>query len=165
MKTVGELVVYGASGVCRIEDVREEAFCGSVRRYYILSPIAKQGNSRIFVPTDNEKLVSEIRGVLRPQELFALVKEAQPLSDAEWACDGRARSKICRDILASGKREMLVRLIKTVYGQKRNPTASEVSVCFRAAILLHQEFSLSLALEKADVIPFIMGECSPAVKK
>jgi CarD family transcriptional regulator len=165
MKEVGELVVYGASGVCRIEAIREEVFSGSVRHYYILQPVATQNNSRIFVPADNEKLVSQIKQILSPNELYALVQEATPFSEPEWAGDGRARSKLCRDILANGDRERLVRMIKTVYQQGRTPTSSEESVCLRAAIMLYQEFSLVLELEKADVIPFVLGQKQFAVKE
>lgn len=164
MKTVGELVVYGASGVCRIEDVREENFSGSARRYYILHPMAEQGNDRIFIPVDNEQLVSGMKDVLQPQEVLALVREAQPFSEAEWPADGRSRSKLSRDILAAGDREKMVRLIKTVYGRPKAPSSSEETVCNRAAAMLHREFSLVLELEKADVIPFLMGTCTPRVK-
>ncbi|MBQ8351917.1 MAG: CarD family transcriptional regulator [Clostridia bacterium] len=164
MKTVGELVVYGANGVCRIEDIRDESFTGSARRYYILKPITEAGNSRIFVPTDNEKLVGDMKKLLQPAELFSLVAAADPFDMADWPSDGRSRSKLCRDILASGDREQLVRLIKTVFSQKKTPSASEESVCFRAAIMLYQEFSLVLAIEKADVIPFVLGQMQPAVK-
>ena len=164
MKTVGKLVVYGANGVCRIEDIREESFSGETRSYYILRPISELGNSRIYVPTDNEKLVGDMKDILQPAELFSLVEDAKPFDAAEWPADGRSRSKLCRDILAGGDREKLIRLIKTIYSLKKTHSASEESVCFRAAIMLYQEFSLVLNIEKADVIPFILGQIQPAVK-
>ena len=63
--------------------------------------------------------------------------------------------------MASGSREQLIRLIKTVLGEGKRPTASEEMSAQRAAAMLYQEFSLSLQLEKGDVIPFIMGEKQP----
>lgn len=164
MKTVGELVVYGANGVCKIEDLREESFAGTPRLYYILHPISEQGNSRIFVPADNESLTAEMRAILQPEELYATVRSLAPFGEDEWPVDGRSRSKRCRDLLATGGREPFIRLIKTVRGQEKEPSASEESACNRAAAMLYQEFSLVLELEKGDVIPFILGEKEPSPK-
>lgn len=164
MKTVGELVVYGASGVCRIEDVREENFSGSARCYYILRPITEQGNDRIFIPVDNAQLVSGMKAVLQPQEVLTLVRETQPFAASEWPADGRSRSKLSRDILAAGDRLRMVQLIKTIYGRAKAPSSTEEAICHRAAAMLYQEFSLVLELGKADVIPFVMGEYVPSIK-
>lgn len=166
MRSVGELVVYGASGVCRIEDIREESFSGSARCYYILHPITEQGNSRIFIPVDNEKLVGDMRDLLQAEELYEMVARVEPFSlTAEWPQDGRMRSKLCRDILASGDREQLIRIVKTVFGVRKSPSAAEEAAANRAAIMLYYEFSLSLQLEKADVIPFVLGKTKPMPKE
>ena len=166
MRTVGKLVVYGASGVCRIEDIREESFSGSPRCYYILRPLTEQGNSRIFIPADKEKLVGEMRTLLQPEEIYKTVEQTEPFSlSTEWPQDGRMRSKLCRDILASGDREQLIRVVKTVFGARKSPSAAEESAAHRAAIMLYYEFSLSLQLEKADVIPFVLGKAKPAPKE
>ena len=164
MKTVGELVVYGMNGVCRIEDIKEESFSGNARTYYILRPNNEQGNNRIFVPADNEKLVADMKDVLTGKALIDLVGAVSPYAEGEWPSDGRARSKLCRETLAIGDREQLIRLIKTVYAEGRTPSASEESAALRASILLYGEFSLSLQLEKADVIPFVCGKRIPPIR-
>lgn len=165
MKAIGELVVYGANGVCKIEDLREETFAGAPRLYYILRPMAEQGNSRIFVPADNEKLVEEMKSILQPVELFALVQELTPFAPAEWPADGRARSKVCRELIATGGREQLIRLVKTVGAKTKKRSSSEIAACNRAASMLYQEFSLVLDLVKEDVVPFLLGQMTPPVKE
>ena len=59
MFRVGECVIYGSSGACRIADVRQESFTGAPREYYVLVPLS--GGSSVFVPTDNEQLVARMR--------------------------------------------------------------------------------------------------------
>ncbi len=158
MKTVGDLVVYGTNGVCRIADLREETFSGTPRQYYILRPIHEIGNNSIFVPVDNQTLVNEMRAILTPDELYDIVQNTPPFAEEEWPQDGRSRSKFCRELVNSGNREQFIRLIKTVKGSSRTPSASEELCCQKAAAMLYQEFSLVLKIEKAEVIPFLLGE-------
>ncbi len=164
-RTVGELVIYGTSGVCRIEDLRDESFAGAARRYYILRPLTETGNTRIYVPADNEALVTGMQELLSPDALLETAKSTPPYSIEEWPQDGRARNKRCKELLATGNRECLIRLIKTVKGSKQPPTPAEEAACLRAAAMLYQEFSLSLELDLPDMIPFLMGEISVNIRK
>ena len=62
-----DFVNYGAYGVCQVEDIRPIRFGPDTprREYYVLKPISQDGAS-IFVPADNQKLMSRMRpGALR----------------------------------------------------------------------------------------------------
>ena len=160
----GELVIYGTSGVCRIEDIGEESFTGEVRPYYILRPTADTGNSKIFVPADNEALVASMQPLLSAEELLTLVGNTPAIARREWPQDGRARNKRCKEILSSGDRASLISLIKTVRTVGHTPTAAEETSCLRAAAMLHQEFSLVFEVTPAEMIPLILGETEPKIK-
>ncbi len=157
---IGELVIYGTNGVCKIEDLRNEDFAGEARLYYILRPVAESGKTCIYVPADNELLVGGMRELLPADGLLAALAEAGPYLGDEWPSDGRGRNKRCKELLASGNRTALIRLIKTLKTESatRTLTAAEEAVCMRAASMLHQEFCLSFRITPAEMIPFIMGE-------
>lgn len=58
MYKIGELFVYGSRGACKIIDIKNEKFGNSEKTYYILMPFF-DSKETIFVPVDNEKLVSK----------------------------------------------------------------------------------------------------------
>ncbi|MBR2714935.1 MAG: CarD family transcriptional regulator, partial [Ruminococcus sp.] len=62
MFAVGDTVIYGSVGVCKISDITENKLTGVVRKYYVLKQIDSY-ESVIYVPVDNEKLTSRMRCV------------------------------------------------------------------------------------------------------
>ena len=165
MHKIGDTVIYGTSGVCVIEDLREEQFAGTPRTYYILRPLAETGKTRIYVPADNEALVDGMHPLLPPAVLLQTIADTPAFPPEEWPEDGRLRNKRCKELLASGSRELLLRLIKTVRNGIHTATAAEESACLRAGAMLYQEFSLVLELEPTDTIPLILGEISAKAKE
>ena len=64
MHQIGDKIMYGASGIMTVVDIRDEAI-GNVRRsYFVLRPTLLNTDSYTFVPTDNERLVSLMRPLL-----------------------------------------------------------------------------------------------------
>ena len=58
---IGQNVIYGTNGLCRVEDIKEMSFiAGETKKaYYILEPLRTKA-STIYVPLKNEKLVSKM---------------------------------------------------------------------------------------------------------
>lgn len=58
MFEIGEYVVYGMNGVCRVEEIGTMDLGGidSDKLYYTLLPIYTKG-SRVFTPVDNQKVI------------------------------------------------------------------------------------------------------------
>ena len=95
----GETVVYGASGICVVEDIREESFGdlkGEVKEYYILRPL-KESSSTLFVPVDNKKLTDKIKRVLTENELDLLLEKARDCEN-DWIDNERERSEKCGEM-------------------------------------------------------------------
>ena len=71
---IGNHVAYGTNGVCIIEDIKPMKFASGMKEkmYFILDP---EGNSssKVFVPADNEKLVSRMRTVMTREEINDLL--------------------------------------------------------------------------------------------
>ena len=71
MYQVGELVLYGSTGVCRIEEIREQDFpsTGEKRLYYSLRPLYE--DCMISAPVDSDKVF--IRPIISKEEAERLI--------------------------------------------------------------------------------------------
>lgn len=74
MFEIGEYVVYGVKGVCKVEDITHVDISGADRErlYYVLSPIGDE-TGRIYAPTDNRKIA--MRRIISREEADKLIAE------------------------------------------------------------------------------------------
>ena len=157
----GDMVLYGAQGVCRIADVTEKEFHGVCARYYILKPVY-DSRSTLFVPADRVDLSEKMRRVLSPEEIEQLV-QAIPDETPEWIEDDTERAQQYRSILSSGDRAKLVRMIKALYLRKealaekgRKLRTADEHFFKEAEKILYDEFALVLHIKPEQALPFIM---------
>lgn len=159
MFKVGECVIYGSSGACRIADIRSENFGGFPREYYVLAPLT--GGSSVFVPTDNEQLVARMRAPMTPEQARRMLAEI-PKEEVEWIEDNRQRSTRFQQILLEGSAPELMRLTKAVWRRrgelrargKKNLMADETAFK-KAERILFGELSLVLGIAPNEIVPYI----------
>lgn len=159
MFTVGERVMYGPSGACRVTDIRRETFGEVEREYYVLVPLA--GGSSIFVPTDSEQLTARMRTLLTPDEAKQLLRDLPGL-ECPWIEDNRERSASFQKTLNEGNARDLLALARAVYlrrqtlraAGKKNLTADE-NAFKRAERILVEELSLVLEQPKDEVLTLL----------
>ncbi len=158
MYKIGDNIVYGASGVMTIVDIREDSVTGDPKNYYILCEYGRANSSLTFVPMDNEKLTQAMHPVLsREEALFAVVR-AGSLPDVDWVPDGRARTEKYKSILRNADRSEILAMIRTIYNTglsraaigKKNFLADE-NVMNKAEGIIAQEFSISLGISELEV--------------
>lgn len=166
MFEIGSYVSYRAEGVCVIVDIREERFgaLGGTAKYYILSPIGDE-KSTVFVPLDNENLVSMMRPLLSAEEILAMVEELRE-ERMEWIEESRLRNLRFREILSCGDRKQLIVLLNTVVehsemirelGKKVGST--DENAMYRAKTMLFEEFSMTTDLcDVEEILPLLRGE-------
>lgn len=107
----GDVVIYGAEGVCTVVDITEKKFGNEMVSYYVLEKIGKK-ESLTYVPAKNERSMSKMRPVLTKDEFICLFKdETQVL---EWIEKDRDRQRAFKDIVLFGNTSELVSLIKTI---------------------------------------------------
>ncbi len=159
--SVGNKVTYGLHGLCEITEIREMDFSGKSESYYILTPISET-RSTVFVPCENELLVSKIRSVMTADEITSLTRIIPDFPYIENASD---RKRKFTSALASGDRSEIVTLIKVIDEEKsrrldigKKISASDEVFLSEASKLLYEEFSYVLGLTREQVIPFILGE-------
>ena len=87
MFEIGEYIVYGVKGVCRIEDITHIDISGADkdRLYYVLAPVG-DGSGRIYAPTDNQKIT--MRKVISREEADQLIED-MPKIEQLWVPDDR----------------------------------------------------------------------------
>lgn len=161
MFSINDYVVYGATGICKIVDIRQEQFGhGAEKEYYILRPVYSD-NSTIYAPADNESTVKKMKPVLTENQIYSLIR-IMPDVNMEWIKDDNLRKEKYLEIIKSGDRKELITLIKTLYLNKqerlekgRKSYSSDDNMMSTAEKLLYNEFALVLNIKPEEVLPFI----------
>lgn len=160
MFKIGDIVVYSATGVCKISDICQKDFGGLSMQYYVLTPIMQKA-STVFIPTNNEKLTRKIHHILSKEEfndVFSAVKKRKPV---------RPESEIERkekftEILESGDREGLIMMvydlglfkIEQIESGRRLHLADE-RLLNSAKALLFEELSYVFGISCDDIPHFL----------
>ena len=114
MYKIGDKIMYGASGVMTIVDIRDESFADVTRSYYVLRPTLAKSDSFTFVPTENEQLVSAMRQLLTKDEIMSLLHSASELPPIDWVQENRARQDYFKRVLESGDRAKIISMIRAI---------------------------------------------------
>ncbi len=116
MYQVGDQVVYGVHGVCRIADFQKQIVNRKTVTYLVLEPVGQDG-ARYLVPMHNEAAMSKLRPMLSPQEMEALL-QSQEIRTDNWIREENIRKQTYRELITSGDRAGLMRMVHTLYKQK-----------------------------------------------
>ena len=93
----GEYVLYGKTGVCLIEDIKECGFLKKGEMYYILKPIGNSG-STVYVPVKNDSLTSGMHRLMTKEEIDGLLLNASN-REIEWIEQKNERADYFHDII------------------------------------------------------------------
>ena len=77
---VNDMVQYGATGICKITGIEKKQIMGREKAYFVLQPMFDKG-SAVYVPTDSQPLLSKMRRVLSPDEIYALIQSIPGAED------------------------------------------------------------------------------------
>lgn len=112
MFSVGELMIYGTNGVCRVKDICASPFDPSdERQYYVLMPLNDNSNLVIYTPVGNESVV--MRPLLSPDCARGLINSIPELDTIEVPIEKRRRD-VYRAAMQTADPVEYVKLIKTV---------------------------------------------------
>ena len=159
MFKVGDYVVYGNTGVCRIEDIGPLSIGSSDKDYYTLVPVYGR-NSRLYVVVDSDKVV--IRPIMTKQESDALIDEMENI-DTLWIGDEKKREEIYKETMKTCDCKAWVQILKTLYVRKmdrqakgKKVTSSDERYLHLAEDNLYGELAFSLEMPKEKVGEFIL---------
>lgn len=163
MFEVGEVVSYGTTGICTIEDIRLESLTRSGTRkqqFYVLRP-ALSPTCVTMVPVANEQLTGKMRKVLTKPEIDAMIVRVRGQS-LPWIEDARQRAEAYSQILARGISGELLLLIASLYQEKRRRTEdgrrfglTDERLLSSASRMVSEEFAYSLSIPKNRVTHYI----------
>ena len=163
MYQIGNTVIYKNDGVCKITEIIVRTFREKEIEYYVLNPVHNQ-NAEILVPKNNPDLVGKMRKVLTKEEIIQII-EAMPDEEEIWILNETDRKEKYREILNSGDRTELVRLIKTLYVHKQNQKQcgrklhlADEKFLRDAEKMLYDEFAYVLEIAPEEVLEYIKAK-------
>lgn len=163
MYQINDVVVYGLHGVCRITEIEEREFAGETQPYYTMHPVFND-RSTFFVPVNNEKSKKKVRDLLTPQEISALIRSMPQLEEIQVQNE-KHRKIIYKEIIESGDRAEIIRLIKTIYVRREAQLKAgkkqhliDERFLKEAETSLYDEFAFVLNIDRESVIPHIKNE-------
>lgn len=111
---IGEVVVFGLHGVCRITGKETDQKDHS--ESFVLQPIY-DSRCKLFVPVASEVAVSKMKKIIGKEEATELIKG---FSDAKniWIVNENQRKDAYRELLKNGERTDLINLIHTLSWQE-----------------------------------------------
>ncbi len=153
-----DYVVYESLGVCRVKEIERKIFKPLAARDYYVLELVYGPSTTVYAPVDNEKL--NIRPVLAAKEVKELIQSMPGEAELSEVEDDERRAKY-KEIISSGDRPGLVRIIKTLYSRRENvpkgrkfPDADE-RIMKDAERILYEEFALALNLKPNEVLSYI----------
>lgn len=160
MYQIGDLIIYGSYGVCKVEAVGKPEIPGvdKDRIYYTLCPLYQNG--KIFTPADTNVFMRPIITNTEVQQLIDIIPsigedvyDSSNLRLLEGYYQESIKTHDCMD---------LIKLIKTVYTKKvmtagQGKKLSKIDERFMkiAEDLLYGEFAVVLGIEKENVKSYI----------
>ncbi len=164
---IGDNVRYATTGVCSIVDITEMTVSKKRSQYYVLQPVYKN-TLQVYVPCDNEALISKMRRILSKEEIMELI-ESMPKTVSAWNDNELSRKQEFLQILSLGDRQKLISMIRTIYLHKEKQAASgkrlhqsDERSFMEAQRLLSDEFAFVLGIKPEEVTPFILEKLSEA---
>lgn len=156
MYSCGDRVLYGIHGVCEILALEDRKVDRKKIQYYVLEPVDQPG-ARFYVPTQNAAAVAKLRMIMTPQQLDELLCSEEVRQDC-WIVDENQRKQHYRELITSGDRSSLLRMVRTLHRHKQEQQEagkkfhlSDENFLRDAERVLNSEFSMILGIDPKEV--------------
>ena len=122
MFQVGEHIVYGVNGICRVAEIGPSPYDPTdTRIFYLLIPVNNPMSSTIYTPVDNDRV--PMRRLMTREEIEALI-EALPEVELLTVPVEKQRREIYRTVIGQLDPKGYVQVIKTVRRRRAELTAA-----------------------------------------
>lgn len=162
MYSSGTTVIYGTHGVCTVKEIAEHSFGSSINTYYVLQPM-NDAHSQIFVPCENETLVSRIRPVLSVKQVDEVIDKLICGIDT-WVSYDVKRKEFTSNLIKNGNKSEIIAVIEQLYvkqdelrRQKKHYQLTDERYLKEAMKLLIDEFSFVLGISSDDVTDYVVS--------
>lgn len=160
MYQIGQQVIYGVHGLCRIMALEVKNVGREKKEYYCLEPVDQPG-AVFYVPTGNQAAVAKMHAILTREEFDELLCTQKDREDA-WIGDENQRKQHYRELIAQNDRGELLSMVSALYKHKRQQQKSgrkfhisDENFLRDATKLLSAEFSLVLGISRTEVADYM----------
>jgi CarD family transcriptional regulator len=159
MFKVDDLIVYGGTGVCKVEKISQVDFVDDDSLYYVMRPLYKNGT--IYAPVDGNRVY--MRKVMSREEALQLIDRMPGVSSKVFKSNSiQQLSKYYQSVIDTHDMLALVGLTKSLYRKdkdatKQNRHLGQIDRKYkkRAEDLLFGELAVALEIPRDDVTDFI----------
>lgn len=161
MYNIGDLVFYGKTGVCRVEEITKmsSAAFSEDQDYYILKPMYQE--CKISIPVNNKSIF--IRPIATREEVLAMIDQIPGINAEAFYCHNLNQLKEhYREIMATHDCMRMIELTISVYNKRREAIANKKKLgavderfMKEAEELVYGEFAAALEMPKDEVIELI----------
>ena len=164
MFDIGDYIVYGHNGICRVLDITHPDISGvdTDRLYYVLMPEKTKG-SRLFCPADDDNI--SIRRVINEQEAKEIISASKGVEPLVIE-NNRMRDVSYKNAMKSSDLMQWIKVIKTLLIRKKERenlgkkiTATDERYLKLAQEGLYSELALATGLGKEKIQEIILSNC------
>ncbi|MBR1816080.1 MAG: CarD family transcriptional regulator [Lachnospiraceae bacterium] len=165
MFNIGDYIVYGHNGICRVLDITHPDISGidTDRLYYVLMPEKTKG-SRLFCPADDDNI--SIRRVISADEAKEILSQTKDIEPLEISND-RMRDASYKLAIKSSDLRQWIQVLKTLLIRKKEReelgkkiTATDERYLKIAEDALYSELALATGREVCEIQEIILSNCA-----
>lgn len=153
--SIGDLIIYGETGVCRVESMEERPFLGEITNCYRLQPIYQ--SCVIYTPVDNGNVF--MRNIVSADKAEALINSFESVEPRDLPQGApRIVSELYDKIIKTHDCAELVSFIVSVHNKrkrladsKKKLSAIDERFMKKAEDLLFGELASALGIQKSEV--------------
>ncbi len=160
MFDIGDEVVYGTHGICKVSSVTAMVTGKEKRDYFVLNPIFDK-RAVFYVPKNNERLTAQIRCLHSVEEINKMI-DSIAKDHLTWIDDDSKRKDFCSSVIKGGNTADILKLIEMLYARhkelcaaKKHFHVSDERFLRDAERLVNDEFAYVLKIEPEDVSDYI----------
>lgn len=162
MFDVGDYIVYGHNGICKVVDITHPDIAGpdNTRLYYVLVP-EKTRDTKLFCPADNDKIA--IRRIVTAEEANEILHESPEISPLVVENE-RNRDDDYKTVMKSSDLRQWVQIVKALLIRKKEReengkkiTLTDERYLKMAEEGLYSELALATGYDREEIKEQIVG--------
>ncbi|TDL74260.1 CarD family transcriptional regulator [Rhodococcus qingshengii] len=160
MYNIGDLVIYSAHGICKINDICEKNVSGITRSYYVLNPMDNKHHLTISISVENDRVA--MLDIINKDEAHEIL-ESFKSPGAEWIDKPNLRLTLYCDIISTGERKEIAKVINTLMRKKidvelhdRKLNEQDRKLLINTQNILFKELAISLNCSYEDINEMII---------
>lgn len=164
MFKIDDMVIHISSGVCKVEDIRDENLTGDRKKYYILHPVEAKMSSILYIPVDASN--KRVRKLLSEEEIRTLIQDSRN-EQVEWIENHTLRKTVYQEILFSDNTCRIMAMIVCLYHHREEVlrrgkkfSVADEELLEEAQKKIHQEFSYALSMKEEEIPMYISKQLS-----